>query len=327
MSEVREFTMPTPFSRRELNTRYREIPLRDTTSRLLRKYCNAAAHLYGVIPLHKLYEIIATQNPTLVTEQEFIAFATIARHECEDYCILGQAELYIDGKETPLMEYEVIDLALICEDFGHYYELFRGQQGKPYYVPKKTEFLAYADPFYWEPTPEALALKQFLLIKTASNAELTEAVFLDLYDDVRQGNSRLQDALERLDDFRIQLKTDRETEKFVNLYTAFHNHTRMQYNRGHTPDEIFHMAPPQDRVPKSMSLGSNIRRMIADGSMDADEMRRQILTMDMPNEALRISLLKELADAVAAPPKSARVGRNAPCPCGSGKKYKYCCGR
>jgi preprotein translocase subunit SecA len=24
---------------------------------------------------------------------------------------------------------------------------------------------------------------------------------------------------------------------------------------------------------------------------------------------------------------SKRPGRNAPCPCGSGKKYKYCCGR
>jgi uncharacterized protein len=28
---------------------------------------------------------------------------------------------------------------------------------------------------------------------------------------------------------------------------------------------------------------------------------------------------------VAAPP-SRKVGRNAPCPCGSGKKYKRCCG-
>jgi preprotein translocase subunit SecA len=25
--------------------------------------------------------------------------------------------------------------------------------------------------------------------------------------------------------------------------------------------------------------------------------------------------------------KTARVGRNEPCPCGSGKKYKHCCGR
>ena len=25
--------------------------------------------------------------------------------------------------------------------------------------------------------------------------------------------------------------------------------------------------------------------------------------------------------------KNKKVGRNAPCPCGSGKKYKKCCGR
>jgi preprotein translocase subunit SecA len=29
----------------------------------------------------------------------------------------------------------------------------------------------------------------------------------------------------------------------------------------------------------------------------------------------------------AAPVRSQKVGRNAPCPCGSGKKYKHCCGR
>jgi hypothetical protein len=29
---------------------------------------------------------------------------------------------------------------------------------------------------------------------------------------------------------------------------------------------------------------------------------------------------------VKAKPKPAQVGRNAPCPCGSGKKYKNCCG-
>jgi preprotein translocase subunit SecA len=28
-----------------------------------------------------------------------------------------------------------------------------------------------------------------------------------------------------------------------------------------------------------------------------------------------------------ASPPSGKVGRNDPCPCGSGKKYKHCCGR
>ena len=30
---------------------------------------------------------------------------------------------------------------------------------------------------------------------------------------------------------------------------------------------------------------------------------------------------------VFAEPPPAKIGRNAPCPCGSGKKYKNCCGR
>ena len=32
-------------------------------------------------------------------------------------------------------------------------------------------------------------------------------------------------------------------------------------------------------------------------------------------------------DSPAAPARSQKVGRNEPCPCGSGKKYKHCCGR
>lgn len=30
-------------------------------------------------------------------------------------------------------------------------------------------------------------------------------------------------------------------------------------------------------------------------------------------------------EGVTAPPKGAKPGRNSPCPCGSGRKYKHCC--
>ena len=107
MSREEPYYIPMPeiYGRRKLNALYREIPLKDATSRLLRKYFNAAANLYGIIPLHKLYGIIASQNKSLVTREEFLAFAEIARHECEDYYILGKSELYYDGPETELMEY------------------------------------------------------------------------------------------------------------------------------------------------------------------------------------------------------------------------------
>src|SRR5271166_1370013 len=36
---------------------------------------------------------------------------------------------------------------------------------------------------------------------------------------------------------------------------------------------------------------------------------------------------KSTASPVPAPSTGSKVGRNEPCPCGSGKKYKKCCGR
>lgn len=41
MSKEQYIALPEEYTRRELNARYREIPLKDTTSRLLRKYFNA----------------------------------------------------------------------------------------------------------------------------------------------------------------------------------------------------------------------------------------------------------------------------------------------
>jgi len=53
---------------------------------------------------------------------------------------------------------------------------------------------------------------------------------------------------------------------------------------------------------------------------------------DVAHTVYRVSLTKKEAPTQkqpqeAAVPAGRKVGRNAPCPCGSGKKYKHCCGR
>ena len=37
--------------------------------------------------------------------------------------------------------------------------------------------------------------------------------------------------------------------------------------------------------------------------------------------------MPQVSEPVEAAPSYGKVGRNAPCPCGSGRKYKKCCGR
>ncbi len=47
----------------------------------------------------------------------------------------------------------------------------------------------------------------------------------------------------------------------------------------------------------------------------------------LPLPILNGNSVKGLRAKIAAQPKVRKVGRNEPCPCGSGKKYKHCCGR
>ena len=84
--------------------------------------CATVSFTTGIIPLHKAKEIVFSLSPKLVTEDEFLAFAEIARHECEDYYILGGDELYTDVKHTKPLEREIIDVTLIGESIDLFIE-------------------------------------------------------------------------------------------------------------------------------------------------------------------------------------------------------------
>ena len=326
MSKEQYIELPEEYTRRELNARYREIPLKDTTSRLLRKYFNAMANLYGIIPLHKVKEIIFSLSPKLVTEEEFLSFAEIARHECEDYYILGNDELYSDVRHTKPLDREIISAVLMAESIDCVIEIKRNQQGKPYYVPDKNHLLEYVDPCYCEDTPEMRKLRAFLKGNCDMSDEREAVVFEELLRGARLAAIQLADVLDNLG---IRLKSQRDVERFTALYNAFHNTTRMPCNRGYTPDEMMRVMPPKEGF-KSLSLGPNIKKYLQTGEMDIEDFRKQILTMDLPSEAMRFDLLKQLADikpSASQPEKQKKVGRNDPCPCGSGKKYKRCCGK
>ena len=311
--------IPESYTRRQLNALYREIPLKDTTSRLLRKYFNAMANLYGIIPLKKAYEIISEQNPTLVTEQEFLAFAEIARHECEDYYILGAEDIYTGRPPVEPMRREIIDILLVEGNMEQYAQTKEIQRGKPYYVPSKKELLLYDDALYCEETPAAAALKKFLATDMHLNEEKAEEVFQGLLYNARCVCAGFQDLMNRLEKLGIRFRSAGDVQKFAGLYQEFHNNTRMQCNRGFTPNEMSSMRPPEQRVPCSMSFGPNLRGVIASGAMDAAELREGVLAMNLPNEKLRASLLGEIA-AASDPVKSKKSGTERSVPVWEWKK-------
>lgn len=82
----------------------------------------------------------------------------------------------------------------------------------------------------------------------------------------------------------------REAQEFFKIYQELHNSTHLWVNYGSTPNDLFDQKAPDLRYfsPQAF-LGQN----------------------------------QNLPDIVTFP----KVGRNEPCPCGSGKKYKHCHGK
>ena len=166
------------------------------------------------------------------------------------------------------------------------------------------------------------------------SADSAKYIFQELQFIARTVNSSMDDVVKFLEESEIQQLTKAQMTIFLDLYMDLHNHTRMQCNRGHTPAEIADMEPYQKNEVKSISLGPNIRNQLKDGTLSFEELLNGILTMELPNEDIRKDMLaqleeirKEMTSESSAPAKKPKVGRNDPCPCESGKKYKKCCGK
>jgi uncharacterized protein YecA (UPF0149 family) len=87
---------------------------------------------------------------------------------------------------------------------------------------------------------------------------------------------------------------------------------------------------PYSTSPETVIYDTDFKKALLQGRVSAEELRLEILNMKVPNESIRNQLLLELAKADAAinpARKQTKIGRNALCPCGSGRKYKKCCGR
>ena len=295
--------------------------LSQETKELLRSYFAAFVNLYGITPLYRALRIIQKQNPELaLTEEDFLAFVDEIEEEEHFYIIAGADDIYIDVDDpTPPMKREIIAEHLYAvDDFDSYDELRTEQEGKPFYIPKKETLLKYQDDFYIEETKESLALGTFLRDKLKlkrANDVLENLQFVARVED--NDPQRILWEVERMAG-KGCLGSIEKINEFFQYYFAMCNNTRLASNRGFTPTEM------QERMgdtSRSFEFGPNISRSLQTGQMDIGELRQGIIGSDIPMP-WKDSMLNDLERV-----RQKKPGRNEPCPCGSGKKYKRCCGR
>ena len=295
--------------------------LSEEIKELLRSYFSAFSHLYGITPLYRALRIIQKQNPELaLTEDEFLSFVSEVEREDHYYIIAGEEDIYTDvDQPTPPLKREIIaEYLYAVDDFESYEELRGEQEGKPFYIPEKEALLKFQDDEYVEETKESLALGTFL--RDQLKLEKADDILWDLQLEARMGDSDPQRVIWEVERrvgkrcFSIE-----QTKAFFRYYYAMSNNTRLASNRGFTPVEL------RERMgggpPRSIEFGPNISRSLQEGEMDIEELRQGIFGSDLPLP-WKANMLNDLERVEQKKP-----GRNDPCPCGSGKKYKRCCGR
>lgn len=138
------------------------------------------------------------------------------------------------------------------------------------------------------------------------------------------GDNPFDEIFENLERMKINMTTN-QLKEFIALFSDFHNNTRLPRNRGFTPNELAQQYGGL-KIPKSISFGPNITAGLKSGEMDISEFWRSTITSKLPDE-MEIQMLGELSKVQSENDVLKKIGRNDPCPCGSGKKYKKCCGR
>lgn len=315
---------PRMFAESTIARMYKKLGLPDETVSLIYDYFDAFANLYQVLPLKDSFKIIELQNKDLITMDEFVAFSEIARHENHYYYILSKNELYLDAPEEELIDREIVHVSLVDIDFDEYYSMVEKQRGKPLFIPTKQELLNYKDDLYIADTPQVRAMENFLRTGLKMNAKKAENMIFECLLAITCADNPLNDIAVELERRKIRM-TIQQLDEFAELFSDLHNNTRLPCNRGFTPQELVNRNGGL-QTPKSISFGPNITAAMQSGEMDIQKYGLSIAESDIPRE-LKIQMLSDLSKIKGGNAETQNNSRNAPCPCGSGKKYKRCCGK
>lgn len=176
-----------------------------------------------------------------------------------------------------------------------YKDLLDIQAGKDFYIPNEQEILDYARNLYLSQEPAYQNFREFLQHEIGMTYEDADDVALDIWDKI-QFDMAFTDIIRYLMDDYEELLDDTKMEQFVQLLQELNNNTRMQIHRGHTPNEMM-----KKGIGICVDFNSN--------------------TSMIPNNSDQSDVVGQADNYFK------KIYPNDPCPCGSGKKFKKCCGR
>lgn len=199
---------------------------------------------------------------------------------------------------------------------SEYKDLLDIQSGKDFYIPTAEQILDYDRNMYLSKEPAYERFRIFCQKEIGMSYKEADDEAAEVWEKIQCGVD-FQDTLEYFMEMYSEELTDQKLEKLVQLLQDANNHTRMQIHRGYTPMEMMEMDMREGYYPQ--------QSVIVPGSTQAANLL-QSASKKLAAKGIKYDL-DSTATTVTDGKTSKKVYPNDPCPCGSGKKYKKCCGR
>lgn len=265
--------------------------------------------LYVLAPISVIKEMLVKCLGECIGEEEFREIFTLIPDYLNPCVIRGEWVIYK----------EVLPQGL-------YNKIKESQEDLEYYIPEQEEILDYTEHGY--PSMDACCrkVKEFLGKRMKIENEFVEELMCELYSRLSLGKMP-SDVVEIFEEEGIIFPDETTVRDFIILLMDLNNNTRMIQNRGWTPNEMIKKMPvlPEGKKPTLVPMSSLAAEQLKHAS---DELQKMGFTVDLDSGADEVETVF-MPDGIEGQVVKGmkKIYPNDPCPCGSGKKYKKCCGK
>lgn len=273
----------------------------------VRKCIHWADRLCGVVPKDVFLKIVNTRKSLRMTEDELIEIYN---------------RIPVIFKDLLLLDGSFVSTILVGNK--DYFEgLLEDQADKPYYVPteKEIEELFASDSLLSKKSYQNLF--KYLVNDMKFGRQKAKELLQDLWDKIVEEDD-MQGTIEWfLNNFSLQ--NEKDANNLMGQFREVVNNTNRLQNRGFTPSALPKLGYTRGQMPTIVPGSSRAAEALADAEPQLSQMG---FKLDLDGNSKEIPAYEKSASMNGTLVRTTRkVYPNDPCPCGSGKKFKKCCGR
>ena len=278
---------------------------------------------YGIAPVEVIYELYKLKVKDTI--DEMIAMLWEMPIDIVESCIFPMRSLGLQDwpEDDPIYSPRglFIHIPILENDEVGY--LLDSQMDKSFYIPSVQQIEEICRTGYEESSLAYGKLKKYFIKKLDLPYEQAVSWCLQVWANSYEGESPA-DVISKMTEADVVFKSERQMNEFVGLLMDAHNNTRMKENRGHKPNELIRREFAGG-IPTIVPGSAHAATMLRNAEPQLKEMG---ITIDLEGNAdiISTSLYSNGWGGNIVNVEN-KIYPNDPCPCGSGKKYKKCCGR